>query len=138
MGIIGIGIDIVHAPRILSLVSRRTPSRLATRILSPSELQQWKKTSPPAFLPPSTTKQVDAVMAEKWFKFLVVRWASKEAAYKALSPLYKPTWKDLTLSKIPGGYGKPKITFQNFGEVKLHLSISHDGEYTAANVLAEA
>lgn len=77
-------------------------------------------------------------MAERWFGFLVVRWATKEAAYKALSPLYKPTWKDLTVSKVPGDGGKPSLTFERFVEVKLHVSVSHDGEYTVASVLAEA
>lgn len=92
--------------------------------------------SPPISAP--IERGLDAVVAKKWFKFLAVRWAVKEAAYKALSPLYKPTWKHLTVSKVPGGRGKPSITFEGFVEVKLHVSVSHDGEYTVANVLAEA
>lgn len=139
MGIIGVGIDIVHAPRIVSLIVRRTPTKLATRILSPSELREWGAISPPTAVPSSTTKRdLGALMAEKWFRFLAVRWATKEAAYKALFPLYKPTWKDLTVSKVPGEGGKPSLTFESFVEVKLHVSISHDGEYIVANVLAEA
>src|SRR5882757_4307091 len=39
MGIVGIGIDIVHAP---SSVVQRTPARLATRILSSKELREWR------------------------------------------------------------------------------------------------
>ncbi|KAF9779274.1 4'-phosphopantetheinyl transferase [Thelephora terrestris] len=139
MGIIGIGIDIVHAPRIASLVARRTPQKLATRILSPNELREWKTICPPALLPlPQTGKELDVFMAEKWFRFLTVRWAVKEAAYKALFPLYKPTWKDLTVFKASGNGGKPGLAFEKFGEVSLHVSVSHDGEYTVANVLAEA
>jgi holo-[acyl-carrier protein] synthase len=138
MGIIGVGIDIVHAPRFASLIVRRTPTKLATRILSPSELREWETTSPPISVPPSTDRRdLDAIMAEKWFRFLTVRWAIKEAAYKALSPRYKPTWKDLSVSKLPGDGGKPSLTFESFVDVKLHVSISHDGEYTVANVLAE-
>lgn len=140
MGLIGVGIDIVHAPRIASLITRRTPTKLATRILSPTELQQWQTIPRTISIPPSTItveRDLDAVMAEKWFRFLTVRWTIKEAAYKALSPVYKPTWKDLTVSKVPGDGGKPSLKFENFEEVKLHVSVSHDGEYTVANVLAE-
>ena len=77
---------------------------------------------------------LDVIMAEEWFRFLTVRWAVKEAAYKALFPLYRPTWKDLTVSK---DCGKPSLKFENCPRVKLHASVSHDGEYTVANVLAE-
>ena len=134
MGIIGVGIDIVHIPRIASLVTRRTPTRLATRILSPSEHCEWETFSPPVS---TAERDLDAIMAEKWFRFLTVRWAIKEAAYKALSPLYKPTWKDLTVYKAPEHGGKPSLAFENYAKVKLHASVSHDGEYTVANVLAE-
>ena len=131
MGIIGIGIDIVHIPRIASLVTRRTPTKLAARILSSSELREWETLS----------SQISSVPAsattEKWFRFLSVRWAIKEAAYKALFPLYKPTWKDLTVSKTPADGGKPHLTFEGSVKVKLHVSVSHDGKYTVANVLAE-
>ena len=139
MRIIGIGIDIVHTPRIASLVARRTPTKLATRILSPSERREWESLSPPISSVPVSTaeKDLDAIMAEKWFRFLTVRWAIKEAAYKALSPLYKPTWKDLTVSKAPEDGGKPSLAFENYARVKLHTSVSHDGEYTVASVLAE-
>jgi len=137
MGIIGIGIDIVHTPRFASLVARRTPTKLAARILSSSELHEWKTLSPPiSSVPvPVITSGLDLITTERWFRFLTVRWAVKEAAYKALFPLYKPTWKDLTVSKTP--CGKPSLTFDGSAKVKLHVSVSHDGEYTVANVLAE-
>lgn len=139
MGIIGIGIDIVHTPRIASLVIRRTPRKLATRILSPNELREWETIFPPTFVPlPHTERDLDLIMAKEWFRFLTVRWAVKEAAYKALFPLYKPTWKDLTVFRAPGDGGKPSLAFERFADVKLRVSVSHDGEYTVANVLAEA
>jgi len=139
MGIIGVGIDIVHTPRIASLVARRTPTKFAARILSPSERHEWDKLFPstPSVPVSVTERDIDAIMAEKWFRFLAVRWAVKEAAYKALFPLYKPTWKDLTVSKAPEDGGKPGLTFENYARVKLHVSVSHDGEHTVANVLAE-
>jgi holo-[acyl-carrier protein] synthase len=138
MGIIGVGIDIVHARRIASLVVRRTPTKLASRILSRREFQEWEMISSAVSVRrPITKGGLDIVMAEKWFRFLIVRWTVKEAAYKALFPLYKPTWKDLTVSKVQEDGGKPRLVFENFPEVKLHVSVSHDGEYTVANVLAE-
>ena len=131
MDIIGIGIDILHIPRIASLVARRTPMKLAVQILSPSELREWGTLSSQISPVPASTT------TEKWFRFLSARWATKGAAYKALFPLYKPTWKDLTVSKTPADGGKPRLTFEGSVKVKLHVSVSHDGEYTVANVLAE-
>ena len=42
MPILGIGVDLVHVPRIVSLISRRTPEKFAAKILSPQEYQQWQ------------------------------------------------------------------------------------------------
>jgi hypothetical protein len=42
MSILGIGIDIVHLPRMTSLISRRGALRVASRILSIPELSDWK------------------------------------------------------------------------------------------------
>jgi len=139
MGIIGIGIDIIHTPRLASLVARRSPTKLATRILSPSELREWEKLSPPiSSVPVSTTERdLDVIVGAEWFRFLAVRWAIKEAAYKALFPLYKPTWKDLTVFKAPTEGGKPSLAFEHPVKVNLNVSVSHDGEYTVASVLAE-
>jgi len=139
MRIIGIGIDIVHTPRLVSLVARRSPTKLASRILSPNEFRDWEKLFPPIPSTPVPVNERDLgnIADEKWFGFLAVRWAIKEAAYKALFPLYKPTWKDLTVSKDPAGGGKPTLAFDGSTKVKLHVSVSHDGEYTVANVLAE-
>ena len=72
------------------------------------------------------------------------RFAVKEAAYKALYPVARPTWKELTFlsfgSSSPGS--KPKLDYTPMASLgskvpKLHVSVSHDGEYIAATVLAE-
>lgn len=39
--ILGIGVDIVHLPRIAAVIKRQSSEKLARRILSSSELQQW-------------------------------------------------------------------------------------------------
>ena len=96
----------------------------------------------------------------------VSRWAVKEAAYKALSAAYRPVWHELTYTHGPAGRPmlqyQPKEGFPHpangmedaVSEMKvgkpsdglgaptprlkaLHTSVSHDGEYAIANVLAE-
>lgn len=42
-GILGIGVDVVHLPRIAALLHRRGPQRLASRILSESEVVDWQR-----------------------------------------------------------------------------------------------
>lgn len=44
--ILGIGVDIVHLPRIASLISRRGSTCLAKRILSPIELHEFQTRFP--------------------------------------------------------------------------------------------
>jgi len=139
MGIIGVGIDIVHVPRLVSLVTRRTPAKFASRILSPSEFREWEILSPPTTSTSTMTPRDSNPIGAESVRFLAVRWAIKEAAYKALFPNHKPTWKELSVSKEPGDGGKPSVRFGSgkFENVRLHVSVSHDGEYTIANVLAE-
>ena len=45
MTIIGVGIDILHVPRIAALVRRRGEVRFAKRVLSDTEVQDWKQGS---------------------------------------------------------------------------------------------
>jgi hypothetical protein len=42
MSIIGVGIDLLHLPRISSLIKRRGKTKLAMRILSTGELADWE------------------------------------------------------------------------------------------------
>lgn len=65
----------------------------------------------------------------------------KEAAYKALFPTIKVSWKQLSFTKLPGN---PKPVLKVDTELDgldflgdLHASISHDGEYVVAYVIAE-
>jgi holo-[acyl-carrier protein] synthase len=44
--ILGIGVDIVHLPRITALIARRGKERLARRILSPTELIEFQTRFP--------------------------------------------------------------------------------------------
>ena len=40
--ILGVGVDIVHLPRIAALISRRGSDKLAKRILSPTEYIEFR------------------------------------------------------------------------------------------------
>jgi len=67
----------------------------------------------------------------------------KEAAYKALYPDIKPTWKELTYLGLSSNGKKPTLSYgsssqdsgRNFGSI--HVSVSHDGDYTMAYVIVE-
>jgi len=41
MSILGIGVDLVHVPRIAALLARRNPRHFARKVLSQKELQEW-------------------------------------------------------------------------------------------------
>ncbi|KAH9894324.1 4'-phosphopantetheinyl transferase [Cubamyces lactineus] len=129
MGILGIGVDVVHVPRILRLLERRTPTKLAHRILSEKELSVWNG------LPSE-----DEVRRTR---YLAVRWSVKEAAYKAVYPVARPTWKDFTFHSLSSdGSRKPFLEYHSkereSSSWKFHTSVSHDGDYVFATVLVEA
>ncbi|EPT02854.1 hypothetical protein FOMPIDRAFT_1029174 [Fomitopsis schrenkii] len=130
MRILGIGVDILHVPRIAALARRKSAARLASRILSQPEMAVWNDTA--------------AEDTASRLRFLAVRWSVKEAAYKALYPKARPTWKELTFLNDPSDlYGKkPRLQYlpkqTTIPSVSLHSSISHDGDYVFATVLAEA
>ncbi|KAG8685713.1 hypothetical protein FRC08_012951 [Ceratobasidium sp. 394] len=119
--ILGIGVDICHIPRVARLVQK---PRFAARILSPTEAHCFANLDD------------DARRAQ----FLAVRWAVKESAYKALYPHYRLQWKQVNFLP-PSDHNKPILSFNDpagaYDRLKLHASVSHDGEYIFATVLAE-
>ncbi|KAG2118816.1 4'-phosphopantetheinyl transferase superfamily [Suillus discolor] len=133
MPILGIGVDILHLPRLISLLSRRGSEAFATRILSSQELRTFQ------LLVEQHGKDETKGIAQ----FLGVRWAVKEAAYKALYPI-RPTWKEVTYLSFNGTTGvKPTLVYHpvrnDVGPAnKLHVSASHDGDYVYAQVIAES
>lgn len=142
-GVLGIGVDILHLPRLRALVERRSAgaAHLARRILCRAERDQFGS------LPACTEAEAEAKL-----KWLAVRWAAKEAAYKALYPTFEVRWTDLCIDKprdARAASPKPRIRFSDEWSRShrgaeagpqtpyMHLSVSHDGEYVVANVLAE-
>lgn len=53
MTILGIGVDLVHIPRIAALISRRTEAKFAAKILSRVEYAQWNALRQSASTSPS-------------------------------------------------------------------------------------
>ncbi|GAA5896183.1 hypothetical protein JCM8208_007552 [Rhodotorula glutinis] len=126
--LVGVGVDLVHLARVRSLCSRRTPLKLAHRILSTQELTDYTKTA----------HNLDAQ-----HQYLALRWAAKEAAYKALYPHHTPSWKHLAVSKPPGS-PKPALAWADDSplaspspDLAMHLSVSHDNDHLVAFVVVE-
>jgi holo-[acyl-carrier protein] synthase len=67
----------------------------------------------------------------------------KEAAYKALFPLVRPTWGELSYTSADNAKGlKPALLFEpslssDTQVGRMHVSVTHDGEYVLAQVLVE-
>ncbi|KAI7900423.1 4'-phosphopantetheinyl transferase [Cokeromyces recurvatus] len=126
--ILGIGVDIVHLSRIAAIISRRGRDRFARRILSPIECKEFQ-------LNCSSSSFDD----QKQLTYLSSRWCIKEATYKALYPIHKLEWKQVTSFNLENK-GKPEIDIVNsekYGIQKAHLSLSHDGEYAISQVILE-
>ncbi|GAA5840363.1 hypothetical protein JCM9279_002357 [Rhodotorula babjevae] len=129
--LVGVGVDLVHLARLRSLCSRRTPLKLAHRILSTQELDEYTHT---------------AHTLDQRHQFLALRWAAKEAAYKALYPTCTPSWKHLAVSKPPGS-PKPQLAWatdarpssldSHLDHLQMHLSVSHDNDHLVAVVVVE-
>eukprot|EP00002_Diphylleia_rotans_P009674 TRINITY_DN2004_c0_g1_i2.p1 TRINITY_DN2004_c0_g1~~TRINITY_DN2004_c0_g1_i2.p1 ORF type:complete len:141 (+),score=31.37 TRINITY_DN2004_c0_g1_i2:99-521(+) len=132
MGIVGIGTDIALLARFAPFAATHTahtPTRLATKILHPSELL--------------TLARVDSHHAVA--SFLAARWAAKEAIYKACccvrgAGLLFPEIQILSEQGRPQVilHGSSKAHAEKMMIDRIHLSISHDGPYVLAFSIAEA
>jgi phosphopantetheine--protein transferase-like protein len=98
-----IGVDILHIPRLRNLLYRRNSynKRFARRILSESEFKDYIKLFHEVTKKSTgQTKQGEEAESDKLIRWLGVRWAAKEACYKACSSYDpKPVWKGVTLMK---------------------------------------
>ncbi|KAK4046281.1 hypothetical protein OIV83_006204 [Microbotryomycetes sp. JL201] len=126
--IMGVGVDLLSLVRLRSLIARRGADRLARRILSSTEEDELRD-----------LRQLAAWTSAREELYLGTRWAAKEAGYKAIFPVHRPTWKHFHLSKHDG---KPALSLDmegdsRSGELRLHLSLSHDNDLVIAYVVAE-
>ncbi|RPA78917.1 hypothetical protein BJ508DRAFT_416270 [Ascobolus immersus RN42] len=103
-----IGVDMLHIPRLRSLLFRRDSynDRFARRILSAKELLEYRTLVNEVMKDPTgQTKQgATPVEEDRLIRWLGVRWAAKEACYKACSYYDpKPVWKGVTVMKEQTG-----------------------------------
>lgn len=161
--ITGIGVDILHLSRLRHLVQRRGADRLARRILSAGEMQEFGGLPRKEGEGEQVGEQTRYLASRSVFLLYYVgpwlkndsRWAAKEALYKAAYPTYKLTWKQISLSKDAG---KPilRVTppppskadiedpqtrnLPPLGEVhdRIHVSLSHDADLVVAYVVVES
>ncbi|SAM01515.1 hypothetical protein [Absidia glauca] len=152
--ILGIGVDILHVPRIVKLTSRSGLKPFARRILSIKEHEEFYQR-----FPKRTEPDNSGTLQDRELLYLGSRWCIKEAVYKALFPVGKLQWKQVTVEKDNGNLdlldrgkvvlerlyesitvGKPVLSIDNassYGISRSHVSLSHDGEYIIAMVVLE-
>ncbi|KAI8615337.1 4'-phosphopantetheinyl transferase superfamily [Chytriomyces sp. MP71] len=122
--ILGIGTDLVHIPRITSLLrrSRATAGTIHETVSNGSH---------------------EGIRSLEWeaavTRHLASRFAVKEAAFKAMMPHLRLNWDDVSVLSHGGKpilELSPRVT-DKLGSINSHVSISHDGEYAMAMVLFE-
>ncbi|GIK07846.1 hypothetical protein Aspvir_003515 [Aspergillus viridinutans] len=142
---LNIGTDIVHLPRIVRLINRPDYlHRFTRRILHEQEQQDFRTRF--SILPPSSgaEKAGPNEITPDMACWLAGRFAAKEAARKA-APAGAASlgWKDVIVRVGEADKGRPDIVYLDplggggSGEGRIgKLSISHDGDYVVATVLA--
>ncbi len=120
--IIGIGTDLVQIERIQNSIDR-TGDRLARRVLTPVELDQFSERHHRA-------------------NFLAKRFAAKEALSKALKTGIGPiSWQDIQVSNSSTGSpelelsGNAQTIMQSLGGRNIQLSLSDERDYALAFVV---
>lgn len=146
---INIGTDVVHLPRIYRLLTQRGTrsnetylQKFTRRILNHQEQQDFHLRfggrHDPAAHPETNPTKITPDMA----RWLAGRFAAKEAARKAAPEgAASISWKDVLLRATPpsssAASGRPEVVYLAGTESRLgKLSISHDGDYVVATVLA--
>lgn len=117
--ILGTGIDIVRIPRIAAM-AERWRDRFLDRVFTGGEKEYCLKKHSP-------------------YPSLAARFAAKEAFFKA-SGAASLSWRDIEV--INADNGRPAITLrgvalERFQSARIHLSLSHDGDYAIAQVTIE-
>jgi holo-[acyl-carrier protein] synthase len=123
--IIGIGIDLIEVPRIRGIYQRHA-ERFVNRILTPAERVYVLRHADPS-------------------ERLAGRWASKEAALKALGTGLADgiRWQDVEI--LPNEKGKPILTLhrkaaaraEQLGATTFHVTITHGEGIAFAQVILE-
>ena len=123
--IVGVGVDLVVISRIRRLMER-WQNRFLQRVFTPDELAYALRRRDPA-------------------EHLAARFAAKEATLKALGTglTLGVRWREMEVQRVRGA--RPTLALsgrtQTLGSARgvrvLHLSLTHDGDYALAQVVAE-
>ena len=123
--IAGIGVDLVHVPRIRQAIER-WQERFLERVFTAEEIAYARRRRDPA-------------------EHLAARFAAKEAALKALGTGLSMgvRWREVEVRRARGEpprlalSGRTAALGAARGVRVFHVSLTHDGEYALAQVLAE-
>jgi holo-[acyl-carrier protein] synthase len=123
MSIVGIGLDLVNIARVEAM-ARRWQDRFLERVYTEDERRS-------SFGRPSP------------YASLAGRFAAKEAMLKALGTGWSGgvSWQDIQVLNEMGGrpvatvQGRTGILAQQAGVTRIHVSLSHDGDYAIAEVI---
>jgi holo-[acyl-carrier protein] synthase len=123
--ILGVGVDLVHIPRVARLFDQYG-GRFAMRLLGPLELEDLKATRRPV-------------------RFLAMRFAAKEAFVKALGTGFRHGigLAEIEVRKEPDGRptlalsGLALVYAERFGVARAHLSLTDEADTACAFVVLE-
>jgi holo-[acyl-carrier protein] synthase len=123
MSIVGIGLDLVKIARVEAM-ARRWQDRFLQRVYTEDERRA-------SFSRPSP------------YASLAGRFAAKEAMLKALGTGWSAgvSWQDIQVLNEIGGRpvatvrGRTGVLVQQAGITRIHVSLSHDGDYAMAEVV---
>ena len=123
--ILGIGVDLVDVARVEAIIFR-WQERFLRRIFTTEEIHYCNNKKNPA-------------------QRFATRFAGKEAFIKALYPKGQSgiSMRDIEIAEkdkrpVVNLYGKIEEHAKEMGVKKIHLMLSHDGDYGIANVILEA
>ncbi|OGQ06154.1 MAG: holo-[acyl-carrier-protein] synthase [Deltaproteobacteria bacterium RIFCSPLOWO2_01_44_7] len=123
--ILGIGVDLVDVRRMEAIIFR-WQQRFLRRLFTEKEIHYCNKKKNPA-------------------QRFATRYAAKEAFIKALYPKGQEgiSMRDIEIAEKENRpfvnlYGKIKDHANDMGVKKIHLMLSHDGDYGIANVILES
>jgi holo-[acyl-carrier protein] synthase len=123
MSIVGIGLDLVNIARV-EAIARRWQDRFLQRVYTEDERR--------------------ASFGRAWpYASLAGRFAAKEAMLKALGTGWSAgvSWQDIQVLNEVGGRpvatvrGRTGVLVRQAGVTRIHVSLSHDGDYAIAEVI---
>ncbi|PGH15065.1 holo-[acyl-carrier-protein] synthase [Polytolypa hystricis UAMH7299] len=143
---LNVGTDIVHLPRIIRLINRPASqnsqgnaylNRFTRRILCDQEQNAFRVRFGDLDGCGEKRSPTQTTEIARW---LAGRFASKEAAKKAApGGAAAVGWKDVMVRVESNGSGRPEVIYLKEGGSRGELgklSISHDGDYVIATVIA--